>query len=46
MCEDALFPHAPGTVTLLCGPPAMLKCACYPALEQMGFQKGTSIIEF
>jgi NAD(P)H-flavin reductase len=46
MCQENLFEHNPGTVTLLCGPPPMLKFACYPNLEKMGFEKGLNVIEF
>ena len=46
MCQTHLFEHAPGTITLLCGPPPMLKFACYPALEEMGYEKGLNAIEF
>jgi cytochrome-b5 reductase len=46
MCRAVLFPHVPGTITLLCGPPPMLKFACYPALEEMGFEKGLNAVEF
>jgi cytochrome-b5 reductase len=46
MCQKTLFEHVPGTITLMCGPPPMLKFACYPNLEQMGFEKGLNAIEF
>ena len=46
MCQANLFEHQAGTITLLCGPPPMLKFACYPALEQMGYEKGFNAIEF
>jgi cytochrome-b5 reductase len=46
MCKANLFDHKPGTITLLCGPPPMLKFACHPNLEQMGFEKDLNAIEF
>ena len=46
MCQEALFPHKMGTITLLCGPPPMLQYACHPNLEKMGFEKGLNVIEF
>lgn len=46
MCRNNLFEHAPGTITLLCGPPPMLQYACHPNLDKMGFEKGVSSFEF
>lgn len=46
MCQDNLFEFQPGTISLLCGPPPMLKFACQPNLEKMGFAKDTTMIEF
>uniref|UniRef100_A0A286R227 Nitrate reductase [NADH] n=1 Tax=Ulva prolifera TaxID=3117 RepID=NIA_ULVPR len=46
MCERALFRYEPGTISVLCGPPPMLKFACHPNLEKMGFEKGVTSIEF
>lgn len=46
MCQDNLFEFQPGTISLLCGPPPMLKFACHPNLEKMGFEKDTTTLEF
>ena len=37
MVKDNLFPAGPGAVTCLCGPPPMIKFACVPSLEKIGF---------
>ena len=34
-----------GTVVLMCGPPPMIKFACKPNLEKLGYKK-TDFIEF
>ena len=34
-----------GTLILMCGPPPMIKFACKPNLEKLGFTK-TSMVEF
>lgn len=46
MVEKSLFKYEPGTISVLCGPPPMLKFACHPNLEKMGFEKGVTSIEF
>lgn len=46
MFHRHLFQAKEGTLTLLCGPPPMLQQACHPNLEQMGFEKGSTSIEF
>lgn len=46
MFHRHLFQAKEGTITLLCGPPAMLKQACHPNLTQMGFVEGSTCIEF
>lgn len=46
MIRGNLFGNDPGTITLLCGPPPMLKFACYPNLEKLGFEKDLDIFEF
>merc|ERR1711920_961802 len=37
MIEKHLPPPGPDTLILLCGPPPMLKFACIPALEELGY---------
>ena len=39
MVKDHLPPPSPGTVILMCGPPPMIKFACKPALEKLGYEK-------
>lgn len=46
MLQRHLFEADKGTVTFLCGPPLMLKIACHPNLEKMGFVRGSTSIEF
>lgn len=46
MFHRHLFQAKEGTLTLVCGPPPMLKQACYPSLAQMGFMEGTTCIKF
>ncbi|KAG7671215.1 hypothetical protein Ndes2437B_g03830 [Nannochloris sp. 'desiccata'] len=37
MVEENLFPAAPDAITVICGPPPMVKFACLPALTAIGF---------
>lgn len=37
MIRDHLFASGEETICLLCGPPPMLKFACYPNLEKVGY---------
>jgi NAD(P)H-flavin reductase len=37
MVESNLFPAAPDAITVICGPPPMVKFACLPALTAIGF---------
>jgi NAD(P)H-flavin reductase len=37
MVEENLFPAAPDAITVICGPPPMVKFACLPALTAVGF---------
>jgi NAD(P)H-flavin reductase len=46
MLLSHLFQAEPGSITLLCGPPPMVKEACHPSLAQMGFMEGTNVLEF
>lgn len=46
MFHRHLFQAREGTVSLLCGPPEMLKQGCHPNLAQMGFVEGSTSIEF
>lgn len=39
MCEANLPKAAADTIAFMCGPPAMLKFACVPNLETMGYSK-------
>eukprot|EP01062_Namystynia_karyoxenos_P033319 TRINITY_DN2451_c1_g1_i1.p2 TRINITY_DN2451_c1_g1~~TRINITY_DN2451_c1_g1_i1.p2 ORF type:complete len:439 (+),score=167.94 TRINITY_DN2451_c1_g1_i1:73-1389(+) len=45
MCRTRLFPPGNDTITLLCGPPPMIKYACQPNLEKCGHGKD-SIFSF
>ena len=37
MLRERLFPAGPGAIACLCGPPPMIKFACLPNLELMGY---------
>lgn len=37
MIRKTLFEPEEGTICLMCGPPPMLKFACYPNLEKFGY---------
>ncbi|XP_039294550.1 NADH-cytochrome b5 reductase 2 isoform X2 [Nilaparvata lugens] len=37
MIADHLFPPSPDTLVLLCGPPPMVKFACQPNLDKLGY---------
>lgn len=41
ICEEMirarLFPSGPSTICCLCGPPPMIKFACLPNLEKIGY---------
>lgn len=37
--KDHLLPPSSETITLLCGPPPMIKMACVPNLENLGYQE-------
>lgn len=41
MIQERLFPPAQDTVTLMCGPPAMIKFACIPNLLKAGHADNT-----
>jgi len=43
MIETHLPPPSDDTFVLMCGPPAMLKFACKPALDALGFSKDAQI---
>ena len=45
-CFPALWPHSVLTQTqiLVCGPPPMIKFACRPAFEQLGFKEENLLI--
>jgi NAD(P)H-flavin reductase len=45
MVEKSLFPAASDAITVICGPPPMVKFACMPALTAIGF-KEEQIIQF
>nr|CAI5817147.1 unnamed protein product [Callosobruchus analis] len=36
MIKEHLYPASPETLTLMCGPPPMIKFACMPNLEKLG----------
>ena len=38
MVREHLFPAGPETAALLCGPPPMIKFACVPNLEKLGYK--------
>ncbi|BDA47084.1 Nitrate reductase [NADH] [Coccomyxa sp. Obi] len=38
MVREHLFPAGPETAALLCGPPPMIKFACMPNLEKLGYK--------
>eukprot|EP00898_Chlorokybus_atmophyticus_P002635 jgi/Chlat1/3372/Chrsp23S00270 len=37
MCRATVFPSSPTSYVFMCGPPPMIKFACVPNLEKMGF---------
>ncbi len=37
MIREQLFPAGPSTICCLCGPPPMIKFACLPNLEKLGY---------
>jgi len=37
MCRKALLPPGEGAIVAMCGPPPMIKFACVPSLEKMGY---------
>ena len=39
LMREKLFPAAPDTLGLLCGPPGLLDNICVPGLEAMGYGK-------
>lgn len=39
MCKANLPEASPDTIAFMCGPPAMIKFACVPNLEKMGYGK-------
>lgn len=45
MCEKHLPPASDVTLALMCGPPPMIKFACIPNLEKMGY-KADNILAF
>ncbi len=46
MIKENLPAAGEGVQILLCGPPPMLKFACYPNLEKLGFDKDKNIFAF
>lgn len=45
MCRKALLPPGEGAIVAMCGPPPMIKFACVPSLEKMGYS-AESLITF
>ena len=43
MIREHLFPADSETICLMCGPPPMLKFACYPNLEKVGYAQDKQI---
>lgn len=39
LLRERLFPSAPDTVCVMCGPPPMINFACLPNLEKLGYTK-------
>lgn len=37
MIKDNLHPPSPDTLVLMCGPPPMIKIACIPNLDKLGY---------
>ena len=37
MVQERLFPAGPDTIAVMCGPPPMIKFACLPNLEKVGY---------
>jgi len=45
MFAQHLFPPSYNSVSLVCGPPAMIEGSCFPSLENLGYQEG-NLFEF
>jgi NAD(P)H-flavin reductase len=43
MCRKALLPPGEGAIVAMCGPPPMIKFACVPSLEKMGYSAESMI---
>ena len=43
MVREHLFPYAESTITVMCGPPPMIKFACLPNLAKQGYPEEACI---
>ncbi|KAK9825864.1 hypothetical protein WJX81_005959 [Elliptochloris bilobata] len=43
MVREHLFPHAPGALAVMCGPPPMIKFACLPNLAKAGYSQDACV---
>ena len=43
MVKEHLFPHAPGALAVMCGPPPMIKFACLPNLAKAGYPEDACV---
>ncbi|KAK9807828.1 hypothetical protein WJX72_010494 [[Myrmecia] bisecta] len=46
MVQDHLFSASPDTICVMCGPPPMIKFACLPNLEKLGYKLDSQCIAF
>jgi hypothetical protein len=43
MLREHLLPASPDAIVAMCGPPPMIKFACIPNLEKLGFTEAQMI---
>ena len=43
MMKERLFPAAPDTLGLMCGPPGLISHVCLPGYAEMGYAEDTLV---